>query len=171
MAVREGKWKCPGCATVNRGRDVHCTSRDKGNGLFEDVFEDRPVYKTETYTEHEPVLARQPVHATKYTYELDKWSHDRDVTAEGVGATEPRWPAVDLAGAGGKKLQEGKRTESYEVRFTPVKGGDAVSYRPTTAEDFARFAPGALLWKGKVRGTEVSELVPVDLPAESPRGK
>jgi hypothetical protein len=25
MAIREGRWRCPSCATVNRGRDLACT--------------------------------------------------------------------------------------------------------------------------------------------------
>lgn len=49
--------------------------KDLGNGYFEEITEQKPIYETVTKTEtyEEPVYRSEPVYATKYYYEIDKW--------------------------------------------------------------------------------------------------
>lgn len=51
--------------------------RDLGNGYFEEVKSQRPVYRTEYYTEivQEPVYVNVPVYDTKYYYEIVDTPH------------------------------------------------------------------------------------------------
>jgi hypothetical protein len=122
--VRESAWEnaVPGGArVVSRQREVHHTdqvrsgtrrvkvgTRDKGNGFFEDVYEDRPIY------------SGRDVYAVKITYEVERWLPARNLEAQG-GDRRPRWPDLSL----GSNEREARRTESYVVRLA----GTAKTYR------------------------------------------
>ncbi len=100
---------------VQRSRQVYdhdeYTMEDNGNGTFRQVS--HPVYRTEYYTETEqrPVYRQEPRYATKYYYNIWRWTPSRDVTAEGTDHS-PQWPVPEL----GENEREGQRTEEY--RFT-----------------------------------------------------
>ena len=66
--------------------------RDLGNGYFEEIIAQRPVYETyyETETYEEPVYRNEPVYLTKYYYEIDKWIHERDIHTKGLDKN-PYW--------------------------------------------------------------------------------
>lgn len=49
--------------------------RDLGNGYFEEIISQRPVYTTKTETYQEPVYKDVPVYDTKYYYEIERWLH------------------------------------------------------------------------------------------------
>jgi len=65
---------------------------DLGNGYFEEIIDQRPVYETYTYIEtyEEPVYRQEPVYATKYYYEIDKWLYERSVSTNGLNQA-PYW--------------------------------------------------------------------------------
>lgn len=86
--------------------------RDLGNGTFEEITEQRPVYKTEYYTEtvKEPVYRDEPVYATKYYYEIDRWTSTREVKTSN-NDKEPFWGEVKLK----VKEREGNKTEKYYI--------------------------------------------------------
>jgi len=86
------------------------TYTDNGNGTFTE--HSTPKYKTEYRTEtyEEPVYREEPVYATKYYYEIDKWTHTRDVKSEGA-EDAPYWGETALT----DKEREGKKTEKYEL--------------------------------------------------------
>ena len=92
---------------VQRSRQVYdhdeYTMVDNGNGTFREVS--HPVYRTEYYTETEqrPVYRQVPRYATKYYYNIWRWTPSRDVAA---------WPEYTLA----ENEREGQRSETY--RFT-----------------------------------------------------
>lgn len=118
--VRDSAWEdaVPRDArVVSRRREVHHTdqvqtgtrqvkvgTRDKGNGFFEDVYEDRPVY------------AGHDVYAVKVTYDVERWQPARNAEAKG-GDRRPRWPDVSLA----SNEREARRTETYVVRLVGAK--------------------------------------------------
>lgn len=89
-----------------------CGQRDLGNGFFEEVLCDRPIYETRTRSEtyEEPIYQSVPIMRTSYTYEIDRW---RVVTTRRVGGTNRRaeWPTLNLR----DNQRAGARTEQYIV--------------------------------------------------------
>ena len=104
---------------VQRSRQVidhyetYYTYSDNGNGTFSEVAHERPVYTTEYYTEsvRQPVYRQVPRYATKYYYNIWRWTPSRNVTAQGDDHNTA-WPEVTLA----ENEREGQRSEVY--RFT-----------------------------------------------------
>lgn len=112
--AREQAWEGEvpsGGRPISRSREVHHTerervgtervkvgTRDKGNGFFEDVYEERPVFKD------------RRVYRNKVTYELERWVTDRTEKASGRDQT-PRWPDPRL----GPRERGGNRAEKYVV--------------------------------------------------------
>lgn len=94
--------------------------RDLGNGYFEEITEQVPVYVTYYETEHyqDPVYRNQPIYKTKYYYEIDKWLHDRYLTTSGYDKS-PYW-------ADTSDLGSDERTSTYEeeyyILYTDKKG-------------------------------------------------
>lgn len=134
---------------------VKVGERDLGNGYFEDIYEDRPVYeereREETY--EEPVFREDPVYRVKHRYEVEKWLSDREERAEGQGLA-PRWPAIGL----GANRREGKRTEVYEVLFEDRDGAGRV-YRARDEVEWRGFEPGTS-YRAKVRSNgEIVEIL------------
>lgn len=126
---------------------VKTGTRNLGNGYFEDVYEDRPVYENrsreETY--QEPVYRDQPVYRQRIRYEIEKWMPDRDAKAEGQDHAAV-WPDPRL----GAKEREGKRTELYEVLFRNAKGQTA-TWKAPNEQVWKGFEEGRT-YKGKVYG-------------------
>jgi hypothetical protein len=118
---------------------VKVGTRDLGNGYFEDVYEDRPVYEDQSREESydEPVYREDPVYAVKVRYEIDKWLPAREEKSSGADH-EPFWPRTRLTG----NEREGKRTESYQVRFQGDGGKDIV-YKAADEAEWRRFEEGA----------------------------
>ena len=69
--------------------------KDLGNGQFEKVK--TPRYRTEYKTEKykEPVYRNEPVYATKYYYDIDKWVEVDSSDSKGSGK-EPYWNETGL---------------------------------------------------------------------------
>lgn len=134
---------------------VKVGERDLGNGYFEDIYEDRPVYeeqeREETY--EEPVFREDPVYRVRHRYEVEKWLTDREARAEGRGLA-PRWPDTGL----GANEREGKRTEIYEVLFEDRDGAGRV-YRARDEVEWRSFQPGAA-YRAKVQSNgEIVEIL------------
>lgn len=59
--------------------------RDLGNGLFEEIIDEVPIY--ETYYEDEEeriaIYVEEPQWATKYYYEIDRWVYARSISKRG----------------------------------------------------------------------------------------
>jgi hypothetical protein len=114
-----------------------CGQRDLGNGFFEDETCSRTLYETRTRTEtyEEPIYRQDPIYATKYTYDIERWVHARTETTQG-NDPNPVWASVTLAG----NEREGDRQEIYAVQFTDTKGKP---YRYEFSEaEWATFAMG-----------------------------
>ena len=118
---------------VQRSRQVidhyetYYTYEDNGNGTFTEVSHQRPVYETEYYTEtvQQPVYRQVPRYATKYYYNIWRWTPSRDVTATGTDHNT-EWPVPELA----ENEREGQRAEAYffTVEHTEKKE-PAATYR------------------------------------------
>ncbi len=89
---------------VQRSRQVldhyetYYTYTDNGNGSFDEVEHQRPVYETEYYTEtvQQPVYVSVPRYATKYTYTIWRWVTAREATASEQNH-QAYWPETNLA--------------------------------------------------------------------------
>ena len=115
---------------VQRSRSVYdhdeYTMVDNGNGTFREVS--HPVYRTEYYTDTEqrPVYRQEPRYATKYYYDIWRWTPSRDVVASGEDHN-PEWPVPDP----GANEREGKHSEEYRftVEHTEKTNEPAATYR------------------------------------------
>jgi hypothetical protein len=87
---------------------VKVGTRDKGNGFFEDVYEERPVYRS------------RDVHAVKVTYDVERWVAARNLEARG-GDRRPRWPDVSLA--------RNEREAGRQERYVALLQGGRKTYR------------------------------------------
>ncbi len=122
---------------VQRSRQVldhyetYYTYSDKGNGYYEEVAHERPVYTTEYYTETEsrPVYRQVPEYATKYDYDIWRWTPTRTATSSGVGQ-EAYWPETNLA----EDEREGDRAEVYRAAITNLKKNTTTTYRMEEAD-------------------------------------
>lgn len=92
--------------------------KDLGNGYAEEIVDQVPKYHQEAV--EVPVYRDEPVYATKYYYEIDKWLHERNITTS-AHDKNPYWGEVILA----DKERENKRTEVYTLYGV---GGDDTSY-------------------------------------------
>ena len=139
---------------------VKVGTRDLGNGYFEDVYEDRPVYENqereETY--EEPVYREEPVYKRRYRYEVDKWQPDREAKAEGQDLS-PHWPDTNLD----SKEREGTRKEEYIVLFTDSEGEPA-RYKAPNEQTWQLFEEGRT-YRGKVKSD--GEVVEIE---DAPKG-
>lgn len=86
--------------------------QDNGNGTFTEITAEKPVYRTETKTEtyEEPVYRDEPVYATKYYYEIDRWMHKDYIKTSGEDKN-PYWGEYQYK----EKEREGSKTENYEI--------------------------------------------------------
>lgn len=112
-----------GTRTVQRSREVidhyelYYTYQDMGNGTFEEVPQQRPVYKTEYYDVEEPVYSSVPRYQTKYYFYLWQWRPVRDASSSGEDHNA-FWPEVSLE----ENEREGQRSERYGFTITNAKG-------------------------------------------------
>jgi hypothetical protein len=130
-------------------RRVKTGTKSLGNGFFKDVYTDKPVYGTKTWTEHvpvygeqpytdyEPVYEQRPVYATVHRYEIDRWTADADTVLRGDDL-DPHWPKVV---ADGTHRTTG-RSERASVRLAG-SGGETLHYELSSCDGLTRFAPGS----------------------------
>ena len=120
-----------GYRDVTRTRDVldhyetYYTYEDRGNGTFEQVSHERPVYRSEEYTVQEPVYQQVPRYKTAYTYTIWKWVAGTVYRASGEDHTLV-WPEIEY----NENKREADNGRSAEFGFTFINDkGEAVSYR------------------------------------------
>jgi hypothetical protein len=107
-------------------REYVCGQRDLGNGYFEDIECEEPVYETrtrrethqepryrevtryETVTADEPITRPKPVYETYYTWRVPQWSTVDTRRAEG-DTTLPVWPDTTTR----RNQRIASRTERY----------------------------------------------------------
>ena len=117
--------------------ETYYTYKDLGNGAYEQVENERPVYTTEYYTETEqqPVYVQVPRYATKYYYDIWRWTPTRVVTSEGTDHSTS-WPEFVL----GENEREGQRAEEY--RFAVKDSKDQTSVYRLAEDDWMKLNVG-----------------------------
>lgn len=128
--------------------------RDLGNGYFEDIFEDRPVYEERTVREtyEDPVYREDPVYKIRLKYEIDQWKRAREKVLSGGIDQEPVWPDVKL----GPREREGRRRELYEVLFRDSDGRPRY-YRASGKDSWQDFDVGAR-FRAEIDGRSVTRI-------------
>ena len=93
--------------------------RDLGNGYFEDLYEERPVYENVERQEEyeEPMYRGDPVFDIRVRYEIDRWKPRREIRHEGQGQPAG-WREPDLAPDEWLRQVKGK----YTAYFRGPKG-------------------------------------------------
>ncbi len=122
---------------VERSRQVidhyetYYTYEDRGNGTFEEIPHERPVYTTEYYTEtvQQPVYVQVPRYATKYYYNIWRWTPTRIASSSGEDQ-QPFWPETNLA----ENEREGDRKEEYRFTVTVNKDNSTAVYSLAEAD-------------------------------------
>jgi hypothetical protein len=87
---------------------------DLGNGYFDERTYSEPEYDTRYWTETEdyPVYRQEPIYATKYYYDIERWVYSRTATSSGEhGEGSPYWPELNLK----INERESGKTEQYFV--------------------------------------------------------
>ena len=146
---------------VQRSRQVidhyetYYTYTDNGNGTFSEVPHERPVYRTEYYTETEsrPVYRSVPRYATRYVYTIWRWTAVREASASGQDH-EAAWPETNLA----QDEREGSgRTEQYAITVVSEKGQEKTWL--LKEEDWRKIRQGDRLTITTQRGSRESWIV------------
>ena len=111
--------------------ETYYTYEDRGNGTYEEISHERPVYKKEYYTETErrPVYVQVPRYSTKYYYKIWRWVSSRQVEAHGDDLNA-EWPAFTLA----ENEREGQHTEVYRFTVESEKDKKTKTYRIAEAD-------------------------------------
>jgi hypothetical protein len=103
---------------------VRTGQRDKGNGFFEDVYEDVPVY------------TERDIYKNKIKYRIQEWVVTRTLKNEGDLTSPPAWPAMTL----GIAEREGARKESATLY---LKLGDKTYTYSVPVDQLGKHAVGA----------------------------
>jgi len=113
----------PYTVTECNGTETSCSWRDRGNGYFEEVCTSSPKCESVTKYKSERVARYRddPVYATKYVYDIDRWvSNNRLVST--ANDQNPFWPQTAVltppCATTVGNLCQGQRTERYGVTFT-----------------------------------------------------
>ncbi len=140
-------------------RQVKVGTRDLGNGYFEDIMKDEPIYETVTRQEtyQEPIYREEPVYRDKVRFEIDEWKKVKHETAAGGEGIEPRWPEVQVSGA---KEREGPRRERYVVGFT-LSDGSRAEYETRSESEWKSYKKGQT-HNVQVKGDKVVKILPPD---------
>ena len=104
---------------VSGYRTVVTGHRDLGNGNFEEITSEEPIYDTRTWTEtrQEPVYVSIPVYETKYYYDIERWIHKEWLKTSGT-TDEPYWHELDLIP---DTEREGEHKETYTIKVENKK--------------------------------------------------
>ena len=156
---------------VERSRQVldhyetYYTYSDKGNGAFEQIEHERPVYRTEYYTEtqSQPVYVPVARYATWYVYSIWRWTQVRTETASGADH-EAAWPELNL----GENEREGSpRAEEYTFTVRDEKDkqstwriaeGDWRNVNTGDRINITARRSGADAWITDEKGNEIAQI-------------
>lgn len=120
---------------------VKTGNRDLGNGHFEDVYKDEPIYEEKQRTREVDNMVTEPVYEEHYYYTIKRWKVTRSPTTKGGATDPPAWPEIQLKGDEKKSTQ----TETYLVTIRGEKMGEKRMAAPSQAE-WEKFKPGST-WK------------------------
>ena len=115
-------------------RTVISGHRDLGNGYFEDIEHEEPMYETEYHTEtyEDPVYVDKPIYDTMYTYDIDRWVDGIDIRSSG-NDENTNWPNFIPTTVS----RESRRSTDYVLHFVQ-DDKEEISYRCPNKDDWLR---------------------------------
>jgi hypothetical protein len=100
-------------------KKVKVGTRDLGNGYFEDVYENQPVYKNKKESYQDPIYKDVPVYETRYRYKIQRWVSVNPLKAEGENQ-QPYDPKRNFPDP--ENWRKGDKKELYWVYVKDEKG-------------------------------------------------
>jgi len=94
-------------------------TKDLGNGYFEEVYEERPVYEEVEETYQEERYRDEPVYQTKYRYLIYRWVEVDPIKTEGNNQ-QTRWPESERIATGACRVTDS--IEKYSITIVDHKG-------------------------------------------------
>ncbi|MCA9796767.1 MAG: hypothetical protein KC910_33385, partial [Candidatus Eremiobacteraeota bacterium] len=136
-------------------RKVKTGTKDLGNGYFEDIYKEEPVYEDQQVKEsyEEPTYRDEPVYDNEVTYQIDRWKSQSKAEASGSDDS-PRWPEV----ATDRTTREGPRTEAYSLSLKA--GGKDYTYEPKSEVEYQSYKVNQTVTATINRMGTVTELKP-----------
>jgi hypothetical protein len=115
-------------------RTVISGHRDLGNGYFEDIEREEPIYETEYHTEtyEDPVYVDKPIYDTMYSYDIDKWVDGIDIRSSGEDENT-NWANFVPTSVS----RESGRSTDYMLQFVQ-DDKEEISYRCPNKDDWLR---------------------------------
>ncbi len=109
--------------------ETYYTYEDRGNGTFEEVAHQRPVYDTEYYYVEVPNYVQVPQYQMAYTYKIWRWTSGETFTSSG-NDHNPVWPEFPEDETHREKDKETGRGRYGIYRITIAnEKGESVTYR------------------------------------------
>ncbi len=103
-----------------------CGQQDMGNGYFQDVYCNRPIYENREETYQEPIYDHIPVYATKYRYTIMEWiKHPENLLRSAAQDHDPQWPDQGPY-RDSREWKEGERTDVYYITVREEDGDEHV---------------------------------------------
>ncbi|NJO91394.1 MAG: hypothetical protein HC831_22360, partial [Chloroflexia bacterium] len=90
--------------------------KDLGNGYFEDVYEERPVYQDVEETYQDTKYRQEPVYRTKYKYAIFRWK-EADVLKASDSKKPAYWPQDERLNDK-QKFRIKKQAENYYLNLS-----------------------------------------------------
>lgn len=105
------------------GYKTETSYKDMGNGYFDTVTKQVPIYDTRYWTEtrQEPVYKSMPIYQTKYYYDIERWVTKEWKNSSGTN-NEPYWAELNLE----ELEREGSRREEYCISTIDKKDKEKV---------------------------------------------
>ncbi|RLD75591.1 MAG: hypothetical protein DRJ10_14995 [Bacteroidetes bacterium] len=97
---------------------VKIGEKDLGNGYFEDIYEERPVYEDVEETYEETKYKKIPVYKTKYKYAVFRWKGATELNTSGTN--KPAYWPEDVRLEDENKFRIKKRNEKYFLIISDV---------------------------------------------------
>ncbi len=95
------------------GYDTYTSYENNGDGTYTEVEHSKPRYRTEHYTEEEPVYKDVPVYKTKYYYDIDKWTVVDKLENKGKNNRDVTYEKSNLPKKNDEKLGKKREGKSY----------------------------------------------------------
>ncbi len=101
-------------------RKVVCGQKNMGNGYFEDVYCNEPIYENREESYQEPIYRKDPVYQTKYQYNIYRWKEISPIQAKGI-MKNANWPETPKSFTG-NNFRQGEKKQRYWLKFKLPNG-------------------------------------------------
>jgi hypothetical protein len=125
-------------------RRVVCGQKDQGNGYFEDIYCNEPIYENVQEEYEAPIYKETPIYKTKYRYNIYRWLPNQPLMASGSNE-RVNWPTVPAEITGNpKKFKTGKQDEKY-LFWIKTHKDEKVKYDVKDVDTFTKLYVGKKL--------------------------